>query len=196
MSTLRSKLPELILEAGMVVFAVVVALAVDEWREHRQNLDLAVRALDVVEAEVEANLEELGRNREANQALLTRLREVVRDSVLPDDFNVNFEYSLISNSAWESAQVTRATQFMSMERVQQLAKLYGLQALFQASQDKVMDVILNLGDMAEREPERIPRIMLGPVTNVVGMEQILTQAYDSTLARLKAQDPTEGSGPD
>jgi hypothetical protein len=41
---LREKLPELLLEAVSVVFAVLLALAVDEWRETRSRNALAARA--------------------------------------------------------------------------------------------------------------------------------------------------------
>lgn len=185
MGALREKLPELILEAGMVVFAVVVALGVDEWRESRQNAELADRALAGIAAEIESNRQELAKSSEANQAVLAQVREAARDSTLPDTFDVNFEYSLISSSAWETAQVTRATQFIPLDRVQTLAKVYGLQTLYQASQDKVMDFILSVGEIANREPERIPHLMVGPLGSAVGMGELLIQVYDTTLARLE-----------
>jgi hypothetical protein len=184
MGALREKIPELILEAAMVVFAVVVALGVDEWRENRQNAELANRALAGIAAEIESNRKELAENEVANQALLARVQEAASDSVLPDSLGINFEYSLISSSAWETAQVTRATQFIPLERVQTLAKVYGLQTLFQASQDKVMDFILSVGEIADREPERIPHLILGPLGSAVGMGGLLVQVYDTTLARL------------
>lgn len=186
MTILRSKIPELILEAGMVVFAVIVALGVDEWRESRSNAELARRAMAGVVAEIESNRDELASARERNQALLSSVREAAEDSVLPENFNVNYEYSLISSSAWETAQVTRSTQYMPLEQVQHLARLYGLQELFQRSQDQVMELILTLGEVADREPDRIPRLLRGPLTNAIGMEGLLFQAYDSTLANIRS----------
>lgn len=191
MRTLRSKFPELALEAVMVVFALGGALGVDAWREGRQNEELAARALDGIAAEIRSNRAELSANTRANQELLARVQEARRERVLPEDFSVTFEYSLISSSAWESAQVTRATQFIPLERVQTLAKLYGLQSLFLESQDKVMDFILTVGDIAEREPERIPRLLLGPLGSAVGMGELLIHAYDSSLVRLRS--PETGS---
>jgi hypothetical protein len=188
MGTLRSKFPELALEAAMVVFAIAVALGVDEWREERQNAELAIRALEGIGAEIRSNRAELAANHEANQELLVRVREATRESVPGEDFSVTFEYSLISSSAWESAQVTRATQFIPLEEVQTLAKLYGLQALFLESQDKVMDFILNIGDLAETEPERIPRRLRGPLGSAIGMGELLIQVYDSSLARLGSRE--------
>ena len=47
---MRRKLPELFLEATMIFFAVVLALAAEEWRESRDRLELADRALYTVTA--------------------------------------------------------------------------------------------------------------------------------------------------
>jgi len=171
----------------MVVFAVIVALGVDEWREDRSNADLADRALAGVVAEVRSNRDELLSSQESNQELLTTVRNAAADTVLPDDFSVNYEYSLISSSAWETAQVTRATQYMTLDQVQQLARLYGLQGLFQRSQDQVMDMIMTMGEVADRDPESIPRLLRGPLTNAVGLQGLLVQVYDSTLVSLRSE---------
>ncbi|HSG50379.1 MAG TPA: hypothetical protein VLA43_21305 [Longimicrobiales bacterium] len=172
------------LEAVSVVFAVLIALGVDEWRENRQYQELAERALGTIQAELAANREELASSMEANRTLRDRVSEAARDTVLPEDFNINYEYSLVSSSAWETAQVTQATQFMDLERVQRLARIYNLQGLFVTSQDHVMDFILGIGEVAEQNPERIPRLMRGRLTNAVGMQELLIAAYDSTLVSL------------
>ena len=58
-SGLRDKLPELLIEAGSVAFAVLLALFVDQWRENRSNIQLAERAEESIMAEVRNNLERL-----------------------------------------------------------------------------------------------------------------------------------------
>ena len=102
MSALRQKAPELALEAISVVFAVLVALAVDEWREERQYRELAERAVVAVAAEIESNRTELGGSLAENQALLERVREAAEDTVLPPTFSVNYQYSLLSTAAWQT----------------------------------------------------------------------------------------------
>ncbi len=54
-SALRRKLPELLVEGFSVALAVLLALAVDEWRENRSNLELAQRAEASIMAEVGSN---------------------------------------------------------------------------------------------------------------------------------------------
>lgn len=182
--TIREKLPELMVEATMVVLAVLAALAVDEWREARQQEELANRAIAVIAAEIEANREELADAAESNAALLEEVVAADRAGELPDDFDLTFEYSLISTSAWETAQVTQATHFMPLDRVQQLAKLYGLQALYQQSQDRVLAFIVDVGPVARDDPHQIPGLIRGPLTNAVGMDRVLREAYDSALVSL------------
>ena len=58
---LRDRVPELLLEAVFVVFAVLVALAVDECWEGREEQELARVAQENVAAEIDANLDELTR---------------------------------------------------------------------------------------------------------------------------------------
>jgi hypothetical protein len=61
---LREKLPELLLEAVSVVFAVLLALAVDEWREPRSRNTLAARASILEEIRLEEYAKLLAASRE------------------------------------------------------------------------------------------------------------------------------------
>lgn len=96
LSGFRAELPEVLLEAASVLFAVVCALWVDEWRESRDRIRLAVRATEAVAAEIRANHDEVADNLAANEALLERVREARGDSVRPVGFNLEYSYSLVS----------------------------------------------------------------------------------------------------
>ena len=61
----RAKLPELLLEAVSVVFAVLVALAANEWRQNLADKQVAHRALTGIAEEMRASLEEFGSGRES-----------------------------------------------------------------------------------------------------------------------------------
>ncbi|MBT8404138.1 MAG: hypothetical protein KJP18_09785 [Gemmatimonadetes bacterium] len=187
---IREKLPELVIESSMVVLAVVIALAVDEWRENQQQEELADRALQVVIAEIEANRTELENSLPANEALLERVAEAAQAGGLDADFDLTFEYSLLSSSGWETAQVTQATHFMPLEHVQRLATLYGLQELVERSQDRMLDFILDVGTLARDDPDQIPTLVRGSLTNAVGMSGILMDTYDRVLDEIEG----EGSG--
>lgn len=185
---LREKFPELVLEAAMVVFAVVVALGLEEWREERERYELADRAMGAVLEEIESNIGELDDARERNRELLNAIIAADEAQELPGDFDLVYEYSLLSTSAWETAQMTQATQYMPLGRVQELARLYGLQDLFERSQDEVLDIVLSIGRVARDDPNSIPSHLLGPVANAMGMESALMAAYDTLRVRFEREE--------
>jgi len=69
---IKNKLPELILEAAFVVFAVLLALGVDEWRENRTNQKLADRTRDNIIEEIHANYFESISTRSLHDSLLVQ----------------------------------------------------------------------------------------------------------------------------
>lgn len=71
--TLREKVPEILLEIFSVVLAVLLALAVDDWRERRDNAISAQQAREAVLAEIRANHDDLGDNALANGRVLEAL---------------------------------------------------------------------------------------------------------------------------
>ncbi len=109
---LKSKLPELAVEGFSVMLAVLLALAADSWREDRANRELAALARASVLEEVRGNLAELEDTREDHVSLLERLvRDIDELDAGGTSAEVGFSFALISSAAWQTAQVTRATQF-------------------------------------------------------------------------------------
>lgn len=175
---MRRKLPELLLEAVSVVFAVLVALGVDEWRQDRENLRLAHRALTGIAAEIQGNLGELDGAREANQAMLEQLEAAV-SSESPQSFGVQFEYALLSSAAWQTSQVTQAIHFVDYGLVQRIARVYDLQTLFVEGQRGLVEQMsVGLGPESPLAPlqRRLEVLSL--------LEAGLTQSYRDILPEL------------
>jgi hypothetical protein len=68
----RQKLPEILIDAGSIVLAILLAFAVDEWRERRSQQALAERARRTIVLELKANQSELRLTRTANAQRLER----------------------------------------------------------------------------------------------------------------------------
>src|SRR5689334_4619331 len=71
---LREKLPEILIEAASVVVAVLLAFAVDEWRDARAKREVAERAKRSIVSELQANRDELSRSFGENAAHLRDLQ--------------------------------------------------------------------------------------------------------------------------
>jgi hypothetical protein len=141
----RWKLAELVTEALMVVFAVLVALGVEEWREERQLRAFADRARAAVDLEIRQNLDEFRRSRhglidgrdEVAQVLqaLTEAQESGESGSVSAQFG--FDFPDISTAAWRVAQASQAAPYFDYDWVIERARHYdsvdryvGLEARF------------------------------------------------------------------
>lgn len=128
----RWRLAELATEALMVVFAVLVALGVEEWREERQLRAFADRARAAVDQEIELNLAEfrstesnLSEGSETVATLLQALLEA-RESGESGSVEGSFSFSEpeISMAAWRVAQASQAAPYFDYDWVIDRARHY------------------------------------------------------------------------
>ena len=154
-NSLRRKLPELFLEAAMIFFAVMLALAAEEWRERRDRLELADRALRSVAEELRSNLEELeltgDRNAKRLEAGTTVLAELEADRD-PGDADIGLEVALLSKAAWQSAQMSQAVQYFDFDLMRSLSEVYEIQDLYERMQIGAVDSMTEMMRIAEEDP--------------------------------------------
>ncbi len=187
---MRRKLPELLLEAAMIFFAVMLALAAEEWREKRDRLELADRALRSVVEEVRSNLEELEttgvRNAERLEAARVVLAELEagRDE---GDADVGLEVALLSSAAWQSAQMSQAVQYLDFDVMRDLSEVYEIQDLYARVQASAVDNMTEMMRTAEQDPVAAVRqgvISLSVLTDLHGS---LMEVYRNTLEKLETE---------
>jgi len=191
---LRHRLPDLLLEAGMIFLAVILALAAEEWREGRDRQELADRALRSVVDEIRSNLEELertgprnGERVEAARAVLERLEEGADSG----DADVGLEVSLLSTAAWQSAQMSQAVQYLDLEVMRQLSEAYEVQELYERMQARLVDGMVGLVGVAEEDPEAAVRQGLAGVSMLLELSRSVVGVYRETLESLGADAPLE-----
>lgn len=126
------RLPELATEALMVVFAVLVALGVEEWREERQLRAFADRARAAVDQEIELNLEEFrnteSRLTEGSETVATVLQALLEVQESGESGSVEGSFSFaepgISMAAWRVAQASQAAPYFDYDWVIGRARHY------------------------------------------------------------------------
>lgn len=125
--TLRAKLPEITLEAAMVVFAVLAAFGVEEWREERRLREFATAARSAVETEIAENA---GQFRDAQPMLtaLTAQVEAVLEAAREERPDVSLDLSLrlpqVSTAAWDVAQSSQGAPYFDYDWVIRVARAY------------------------------------------------------------------------
>ncbi len=151
----RSKLAELAIESMMVVFAVLAAFGVEQWREERQLRRFADVARAAVELELGENLNEF---REAEPAL-GEVSELIQrvlqaeseDDPLFADGEIGFSLSLpeISSAAWRAAQASQASPYFDYDWVIRASRVYELQVLYEQARGQLLsDMSLLLSTMS------------------------------------------------
>lgn len=190
-SLMRRKLPELFLEAAMIFFAVMLALAAEEWREKRDRLELADRALRSVVEEMRSNLEELKstgvRNTERLEAARIVLEELEagRDQ---GDADVGLEVALLSAAAWESAQMSQAVQYLDFDVMRELSEVYEVQDLYERVQSAAVDNMTEAMRTAQDDPAAAVRQGMISLALLGDLETSLAEVYSSALEELEAGD--------
>lgn len=181
---LRDKLPELLLEAASVVFAVLLALAVDEWRETRSREALADHARLSILEEIRSNQTELRNTRDNNRALLQRIEQALPRVMEQRETSLefNFEIALLSSAAWNTAQTTQAANHLDFDWVKRVAKIYELQGLYLTSQSAVVDRISGISEILGDDPRRMLNIIAERLRVALRIQDSLLEEYGKILA--------------
>jgi len=128
----------------MVVFAVLVALAVDQWREDREIAAQVARAQAGVEAELRSNQQELRSGSASVQAMYDTVSTLVgrmRGGETLREAGLGGELPDFSDAAWETARVTGAVAYMPYEWILRTARIYETQGLAREAQGRVLSVM-------------------------------------------------------
>jgi hypothetical protein len=138
-SRLREKLPEILIEAASVVVAVLLAFAVDEWRDARAKREVAERAKRSIISELQANRDELSRSFAENVGHLKGLQSTVdmldaNPHAKHAQVQLAFNVAELSDAAWETTRTTQAAQLLPFDWVVEIARVYETQALFKTTQ--------------------------------------------------------------
>jgi len=187
--TLRDKLPELAVEAVMVVFAVTAALAADAWRENRQMQEFAERAREAVMVEARANLETFENTGPALDTMQAMLAEVLRR---PDPGNssldLDFELPEASTAAWRAAQTSQAAAYLDYDWVVEVGRTYEVVEAYEAVSTGLIDAmggIIASSIGASLDPATL-RTVFGRLT-------VLTDIHGQAEDRLRDIVAAEGS---
>lgn len=133
---LPERMVDLSIQAVLIVFAVLLALGLEEWWDERELQATAAEARLAVELEIERNLAELN-GAEAGLSsgiaavdrLVALLRRAQRagvplEALGESHVEVDLPYPRISTAAWRVAQTSRAAPYLEYGWLIERAKLY------------------------------------------------------------------------
>ena len=174
-------------EVAMIVFAVLVALAVEEWRDERQMNDFADRARASVEAELAANLAELEDTGPGLIRVDSALAAVLeaRDVTMLDG-GIDVQLPNLSDAAWEVARGSQAAPYFDFDWVLRTARAYEVLEVYSRGSDEVIGA---MSGMIGREPS------LTHVAAIYGWLVVVNDVHRQAIERLRSVlEESAGSG--
>jgi type II secretory pathway component PulM len=187
---LRDKLPEILIEAASVVLALLLALAVNEWHERRQENERALDARRAILAELRANSAEIRSSRAALKDIVQTLRGALDDSKpAANKLKIDLGISLLSAAAWRAALATQASQRIDFDWITRIAKVYELQDNFLRVQNAAIDQLNAVPSDSSADGRQIASTLLPRFRALDQFAQGLAANYAETLDEAAAKRP-------
>lgn len=184
-----SWLPRALFESALIVFSVLLALILNEWRAESAERARVAEALSAVRVEIEENQRLVGASLEYHQRLVeafTAAASAGAETPDPDVVTYGLLYpARVLRTAWESAQTVGLSTQVSYETVLDLSATYARQdeyaALSAALNQALYEQVLSVGFES----------LLGQYQNFIriqkdfaGREQFLLDSYERALNEL------------
>jgi len=129
----KSGLGKIAVEFASVVFAVLLALGLNHWREGVINEQMAHDSLIRIRQEVKDNIEELDSafvSFEEGLKVIRDQKEALDSLGEIDGLDWGYSHPVLSIDAWKTATLTNAVVYMDPEIVADLADIYQIQEMY------------------------------------------------------------------
>jgi hypothetical protein len=155
-------MPEILIEAVFTLVAVLLAFAIEEWREDRELERVALEARVAITQEIRHNHDELLASRRDTLALIAALKAALAEPAVPSPEELQklchgFDLALLSSAAWRSAQSMDAARRMEHGWMLRAARAYELQEIYEQAQRDAVGAITVL--KATRDDAVTPDIL-------------------------------------
>lgn len=184
-------------ESLLIVLSVLVGLALNDWREHRRERELATMAMANFRREIAENLDTLERVHPKHVAMQQRLADIVAD---PPSRGTAFDVFLaelprggldtppLRDAAWETASSTGALRLLDYETAALLSETYLVQrSTIQQTISLLADRFLSPANFDPASREAMIRTHRMLLVELTGQETYLIATYRRALQRLPAR---------
>lgn len=186
MARWREWLPRVAVESMLIVLSILLALAVDQWRESRSRAERAELALAAIQAEMRENRRLVEKALDYHVTLADTLSVLAERGVNkppPGAYPQGLAApGRVIRTAWETARSTGTIVDLPYPVVLRLSRVYGRQAEYEELSRALLHTAYT--QVASEGVEAFLRgyaNWIGVAQDFAGRERILLEAYDAAL---------------
>lgn len=184
---LAEKLPEILIEAASVVFALLLALALNQWNERRELRERGDIVRAAIRAELAENRSEIVTARPNLVEIQKHLRDVIEGrETAAHELTVNLGVSLLSAAAWHAALATQASETIDFKWMTSVAKVYELQENYLHVQAAAVDQLTSIPAGGDKDAKAIAASLIARIDGLAQLADGLAKAYDEELGPTPA----------
>jgi len=191
----RMSFGRLLAEGCLIVFSVLVALGVGEWRENRAKQALARRALNHFRVELTQNLDSVRQVVAYHQELRSKVSGFIKD---PSQLEADLDYFVLlqrlaehglqppdlRQAAWDTAVGAGMLALLDYEVSQRLAGTYHAQEMgVNTTIRRISDILFSPAIFEMNRVNQL-HLMFGLINELVEQERTMIETYEETLAAL------------
>lgn len=179
-------LKQMAVEVFSIVVGVLLALAVSEWQEDRNNTEKARVALANVRAELQSNLDLL-------EIIHPNNTQVVK-SILSDEIEKPKDATVVPgvqmrSSAWQTLATTGLSNFINYDLLIELSQLYSMIDVYKQTAYGFINANMNLAAMATAldrsvDNERFSENFTDYFQLLVQIEAVLIEVHENAIRSI------------
>jgi hypothetical protein len=183
-------LPRVLFESALIVFSVLLALAVDEWRDSRNQADRARVAVDAIVAELQGNRRAAERALAFHREITATLGALAAKREQPSRevaFGGLLQPARAVSTAWTSARATGTLDQLPYDLVLRVSRVYERQSSYdELTTQRVADIYI---DIRRRGADEVLiagyQGFITLASDFANREQELIANYDTVLSLLR-----------
>jgi hypothetical protein len=190
-------LARVLVESFFIMFSILLALAVENWRENRQHRRLAQQSLQIFEREIRQNLARIDDVTPYHSGLRSVVAEALVNPAQAADMRSiveGLQPTVLLNTAWQTALATGALTHIDVETVSALSLTYSIQERFREdTRASLPRITVGETDQAEftRQVQRTHAYLNELITAEQELRGVYKQAMESIRAGMRDPRPVE-----
>lgn len=188
--TLSVWLPRVIFESALITVSILLALALDEWRDNQQNQETVEQAMSNFLSELRQNKARIDDARPFDEGLHDVLDRRLQEGDLTSTTEFigileSYNPVVLQSTAWETALATGSVTRMDYSLVSALSLTYGMQDRYQQATGNAMSELMSPQNLSADRLELAIYNAVRYLGEVTAMETDLGVAYEEAEAVIR-----------